>query len=249
MTALACITNVMQQDSGPRPHACMVRNTHLETCRDDDCWGCFPRAADIGCLCIHCYEKADNVLTRIGGMIVHLRSIENGGQALGEKVATSREPRLPVPESWLSADEMLVALGGPPVPATATLDETADIVAGVLDHWADLRSRVSSTDGARAAVHVTMIMQRALHRWPDAETERRAIPRPIRCMKCSARALYRYAPLDYLGDLYVECEMCGDRRDWWEWSQKTAVLADAVDTARKQEEKRRRDARRGRKIA
>jgi hypothetical protein len=249
VTGLVCITNDMQRDAGPRPWACTVRDEHLETCANAECWGCFPRPAEFGCLCLHCFQKADDTVRRVGAMILHLRSIENGGQALGEKVATSRNPRLPLPQSWLSADELLVALGAPPIPSTATLEDTRDLVDAVLADWSDLRGRVSSEDGARSAVTATLLLQKALHRWPNAEAERRAIPRPIRCTNCSSLALYRHAPLDYLGDLFVQCAVCGDRRDWWEWADRAKELAGAVEAARKAEEKQRREARKEKRPA
>lgn len=246
MRGLVCVTNAMQDGPGPRPYACTIRDEHLETCQNDSCWGCFPRLATFGCLCTHCYEKADDTLGRIGSMIVHLRSIANGGQALGEKVATSREPRLPVPQSWLSADELLVALGGQPIPSTASIEQTAVLVGDTVAEWSDTLARVSTVEGARAAVVATLLLQKALHRWPNAEAEVRAIPRPIRCTNCSSLALYRYAPLEYLGDLYVECAVCHARHDWWEWSEKNAVLGGAVVAAQKAEEKRQAEEKRRR---
>lgn len=244
MSGLVCITNDMRAEPrATRPWPCTLRDRHLETCSNDECWGCFPRPAEFGCLCAHCFEKANDAVKRSGAMIRHLRSIETEGQALGERVSTSREHRILMPQSWLTADALLKALTGREIPSTATLDGTQVLVEAAMAEWSDLRARVSREADAASAVRVTLIMRGALRRWPGAEAESRPIPRPIRCAKCSRLSLVRKAPLDYLGDIYVECEECGDRTDWWEWIRRYRDLASAVIDARKREENERRKAR------
>lgn len=244
---LFCITESMTEEpKATRPRVCTIPGAHLEWCEyPEACRGCYPREADTGLMCKHCFKKAEDAISRAGAMVVHLRSVESGGQALGERVQSSMVVRIPVPQSWLSADELMVALGGRPIPSTASIEETASLVGEVTASWADVRARVSTEDGAAAAVRVTLLLQKALQRWPEAEAEYRAMPKPYRCLnpECGAQALYRKAPVEYLGDLTVQCEVCKTEHDWWEFVDKLGDWSAAADEDRKAKQRTERAAR------
>ncbi|MCI2958214.1 hypothetical protein MN032_10945 [Agromyces atrinae] len=177
-------------------------------------------------------------------MIMHLRSIETSGQSLGERVSASLENRLIVPESWLVADELLEALTGHDIPSTATIDDTAVLVDDAIAAWQNVELRASREDDAAAAVVLTIVMQRALRRWPGAEVRVRDIPGPIYCLKCSTRAMKRIAPIEFLGDLEAKCGACGEVEDWWAFQKRASRLVGEVESARKQEERKAREKRR-----
>lgn len=238
MSALECITKDMQQDR-PRPRACTIQDEHRDGCYLDNCSGCLPRKATHGLLCSHCFSKAEDTIRRVGDMIMHLRSIEGGGQAIGERVSTSLSIRLPVPQSWMTADELVVALGGQMIPSTASIDDTAVIVAGLLEGWRDVLARVSTVEGAKQAVTTTLVLQTALARWPEAEAKERDMP-TMQCSECGARDLVRKAPLEYLGDLFVDCRSCGFRQDWFEWVSTTVGRARLWERAQRDAERRAR---------
>lgn len=210
-----------------RPFAChrrgirdgvRVPEAHYATCENEECRGCVPRSAvHGGMLCGVCLAKFKDALNRLPWLIPHFRSIENGGSAVGERVDTSMTRSILFPDSWDAADELMVALGAPKFRSTDSIDEAIrkahDVVAG---WWENLDGLLNTAEGASQAVVTVKRMQNALHRWKDAEAERRHIP-GILCPTCQQKNLYRYAPLEYLDDIYVMCDTdeCGYRMPWF----------------------------------
>ncbi len=90
---------------------------HYAICADEACRGCVPRVATHGFLCPTCWRKVTDGLSRVGEMVVHLRSIEKPAQAIGERVSTSMERSILIPDTWVAADGLLEALGAAPGPA------------------------------------------------------------------------------------------------------------------------------------
>lgn len=210
-----------------RPFAChrrgirdgvRVPEAHYAECDNDLCRGCVPRSAAHGTmLCPVCLAKFKDSLGRLGWLISHLRSIERAAGAVGERVDTSMTKSILLPDSWDAADELMVALGAPKFRSTDTIDmaiqKAHDVVA---DWWENLDHRVNTSEGASQAVVTVKRMQNALHRWPDAEAERRRIP-GLLCPSCGQKHLFRHAPLEYLDDIYVKCstEDCDYRMPWF----------------------------------
>jgi hypothetical protein len=182
-----------------------------------------PRSATHGELCRVCWDKARDALSRVEDLIVHLRSIEKDAQAIGERVQTTMEKRLVVPDSWLAADGLLEALGVRPIPSTASIDESFRHAADAVNAWGDLESIVSTRDGAKRAAVLVRRMQTALQRWPDSEAQYRHVPYLL-CPNCSQRTLWRRAPLEFMDDLVVECAesplmySIDEGYDYCEWS-------------------------------
>ncbi len=238
-----------------RPFAChrrgmrdgaRVPEAHYATCDNEFCRGCVPRSAAHGTmLCPVCLSKFKDALGRLPWLISHLRSVERSGDALGERVDTSMTRSILVPDSWIAADDLMTALGAPAFKSTDTInvaiEKAHDVVA---DWWANLDQRINTAEGASQAVVTVKRMQNALHRWPDAEAERRRIP-GLLCPKCGEKNLYRRAPLEYLDELLCECatEGCGWSMDWEEFSDAYAPIFEGMLRAEQQAERERRKAR------
>jgi hypothetical protein len=234
MNTITCITN--DPDFFPaalRGYGCTVAGEHLSTCVEGvRCGGCLPRRAEHGFLCRSCWEKTLDALRRVSETILHLRSIENGGNSGAERVSSSRVWKIPVPASWLMADDLLIALGGTHIPSTATLTQVRELVAAARSGWDHPGFVVATQGGAAAAVHLYRAVQLAFARWPEAERDR-AIPAPMKCQRCLSHSLTRRSPLEYLGDIVVECEACGATYDWWKFLEDATALVTAIDVARK----------------
>lgn len=201
-----CVTNTLHRvNRVDRPAPCYRRDVHYATeNHPDDCRGCVPRSTEYGMLCRVCWARVTDMLSRVEDLIVHLRSIDSNGQAIGERVQTTMQKRLVVPDSWLAADGMLEALGFPPIPSAATIDEAFAIAADAVNAWGDLERIVSTREGAKRAVVLVKRMHTALRRWSDAEAHYRHVPYLL-CPNCSQRTLWRRAPLVFGDDLVVEC--------------------------------------------
>jgi len=240
MTDRFCVTNDLELvHPADRPRRCTAKvqdatgrwvPAHYAACADpESCRGCVPRDADNGWLCRACYAKVRDALTRVGELIVHLRSIEKAPQALGERVDTSMEKSIIVPETWIAADGLMEALGARPIPSTASIDETFALARAAVDEWADLDAIVQTREGAKRAVVMVKRMQTALRRWPDSEAQYRYVPH-VRCPNCRQLTLWRRAPALVGDDLVIECSdsplmyddvdsypYCEWRQDWFEW--------------------------------
>lgn len=233
-----CITNDDLWSKVPgadRPRPCKRRGmtregvripeAHWASCQDDECRGCVPRSATHGHLCVVCWTKAEDALARVGDLTMHLRSIEKPPQAIGERVATSMEKSILMPDTWIAADGLLEALGARHVRAALDIredhDELAVHVRNAVAAWSDLGRIVSTVGGAKRAVVLVRRMQTALRRWPDAEVQWRHIPHmlcPRGGVECG-KSLYRRAPLAYGDEILVECvvEGCGYAMDYFAW--------------------------------
>lgn len=254
-----CITHDLELvGRADRPRPCFRRGEHYAACPDTErCRGCVPRSATYGFLCPVCWAKITDALSRVEHLIVHLRSIEKDAQAVGERVDTSATKRLIVPQSWLTADMLLEALGSPPIPSTASIDDAFAHAAAAVAGWADVEAIVASREGAKRAVVLVKRMQTALQRWPDSEVEWREVPM-ILCPRCHERTLYRKAPLEYGDDITIEChnsplmyeigfgyDYCEFRQDWFEWLEVFGPVIEAVykdmDRATRAEKRKERE--------
>lgn len=230
-----------------RPRPCFRRGVHFAECvNPDTCRGCVPRTATDGLLCPVCSEKARDALTRVEELTIHLRSIEKGAQALGERVDTSATKRLPLPESWLAADGLMDALGARPIPSTASIEDTFAIVHEAVRVWADVDAIIATREGAKRAVVLVRRMQTALARYPDSEVDWRHVP-IILCPSCTQPTLYRKGPLQYHDEITIECagsnllyeqgigyDTCTWKLDWFEFLDKySRPIEAAFDIHRK----------------
>lgn len=168
-------------------------------------------------LCPVCLVKFKDALGRLPWLISHFRSVEKRPTEVGERVDTSMTRSILFPDSWDAADELMVALGASKFRATDSIDVAIVKAHAVVEEWwAEFDARVNTAEGASQAVVAVKRMQNALHRWPDAEAERRHIP-GIVCPHCGQKRLYRNAPLEYLDEIYVKCSTpeCQYRMPWF----------------------------------
>lgn len=237
-----CVTNHLEAmgalHRSDRPYPCRRRGmtpageripeAHYAQCEDDRCRGCVPRSASSGYLCSVCHRRVVDALGRIGWLIAHLRSIEKPSQALGERVDTSMEKSILMPDPWIAADELMVSLGARQIPSTASIDEAirlAHSAAAIdVDEW------VNTIEGATSAVVMLKRMAVALKRWPDSEAEFRPIPF-VRCPNCSEPHLWRSAPTTFGEELRVVCGTpdCGYIVAWDAWVKQYAPAFAAIE--------------------
>lgn len=252
MSDRPCLTNdALWENVHPldRPFPCRRRGMtadgvrlpqgHYASCEDDECRGCVPRTATNGYLCSVCYGSVLDALDRAANLVTHLRSVERGGQALGERVATSMERSILIPNSWAAADQIMDALGAPQIPSTASIDETADRAGAAVAEWGvNVDQWVNTREGAKRAIVLMRRMRVALRQFPDSEAEYRHVPK-LRCQDCANESLYRKGPEFFGDDCLVVCgtEGCGFVRDWWSWFQFVAPIYEHIMAA---EQKRKR---------
>ncbi|WP_405375937.1 MULTISPECIES: hypothetical protein [unclassified Microbacterium] len=180
-----------------------------------------PRVASHGFLCVACYRKVGDALGRVGEMVVHLRSIKKPAQPIGERVSTSMERSILIPDTWVAADGLLEALGASPIPSTDTIEQARGRSDTAVAEWADLDAIVNTREGAKRAVVMVRRLQTAIRRWPDSEATWRHVPWML-CPKggqTCGRSLYRRAPVEYLDELLIECVTpgCGYHEDYFVW--------------------------------
>lgn len=236
----ACITTHESVRAVPRrdrPLPCRRRGLHYATCEEpESCRGCVPRSSAVGFLCPVCHRRLVDALGRLAWLISHLRSISRPAQAIGERVDTSMERSILLPDPWIAADELMTALGAKVIPSTASIDDAI-----ALAHTAvniDVDSWVSTIEGATQAVILLRRMDTALKRWPDSEAQFRPIPY-VRCANCGEPHLWRSAPEHFGDDLRVVCGTpeCGYTTGYDEWADKYAPVFAALEADMKRREK------------
>lgn len=235
-----CVTNHTEAmgaiHRSDRPYPCRRRDQHFASCDNDACRGCVPRSATRGMLCGVCYRRVVDALGRLAWLISHLRSIEKPSQALGERVDTSMEKSILMPDPWIAADELMVSLGARPIRSTASIDEVIALAHAAVridvDEW------VNTIDGAVQAVVMLKRMDVALRRWPDSEAQFRQIPY-VRCPSCNEPHLWRSAPENFGDDLRVVCGTpdCGYQLGWDSWVKQYAPAFAHIEADMKRREK------------
>lgn len=216
-----------------------IPEAHYASCENDACRGCVPRSARFGMLCPVCWGRLQDALPRLGWLIAHLRSVEKPAQALGERVATSMERSILMPDSWIAADELLTAMGARVIPSTASIDDAVAHAHGAVEAFSHgLLERVNTVDGAMQAVILLKRISLALKRWPDSEATLRHIPW-VQCPTCREPHLWRRAPERFGDDIRVECGTpdCGYSLSWWSWSEQYAPAFEAIEKDMKRREK------------
>lgn len=235
-----CITNwseVRELHPVDRPRPCTRRGVHFATCENpDDCRGCAPRTAiDGSLLCPVCTDRINDLLPRLGWLIAHLRSIEKPAQAIGERVDTSTERSILIPDSWVAADGLMTAMGGRVIPSTASIDDAVRLAHDAADRFA--QTSRNNVDWAVQAVTLLRRVTVALRRWPDSDAEIRPIPH-MKCPACGWDHLWRQGPAKQGDDERVICgtEGCGYSFPFLLW---TAV--NAPEFARLEADMKRRE--------
>lgn len=233
---------------GRTPAGDRIPEAHYADCENNQCRGCIPRSAHFGYLCPVCFGRLDSALPKLGDLIAHLRSIERPPMALGERVATSMERSILMPDTWIAADELMEAIGARVIPSTANIDTAIGLAHDAVDAWMRDRDQIINTiDGATQAVVLLKRIGLALRRWPDSDAELRPIPH-MPCPACGWDHLWRQGPAKRGDDERVVCgtEGCGYSYPFLLWTAKNApVFAEfEADMKRREKtaEKEKRDA-------
>lgn len=226
MFGLPCITAIS------RNGGCRVLGEHLSTCRGVrlegsravTCTGCLPQPATRGLLCESCWERHEASMDAAVDLITHVRSIERAPVPEGPHVHTKPGPRMIVPTSWLTADELwadlhelafrLDPLGllqvrpGGTTPygfgSRDSIEHVRDRVELAVDivraHGLGVAQRDTT---AELAVRFYRRVQRAIDMYPLKE-EAQALSY-AKCRDCGNRTLERRPPLDHMEPITVRC--------------------------------------------
>ncbi|WP_104084232.1 hypothetical protein [Cryobacterium sp. Y11] len=221
MSYLTCITNDLDD-----VRSCVVNGQHASNCdgrewqydreaecsypTNNECGGCLPAPAEHGMLCWSCYAKTRDALKIALDMITHLCSISRAQQLDNNGVRASATWILPVPNTWRTADELIMLLGhpAPGFPSDAVVWEIEAITERYLDAI-DVDEWVARQDGAEAAVRFFRIMQNAMAQHPMADVEHKV--KNVRCHECRQLNLVWKPPLDFDGPIHIVCSTpeCG----------------------------------------
>jgi hypothetical protein len=169
------------------------------------CRGCLPRKAEHGLLCWSCWEKVLDAVKVATDMMTHLRSVDRAQQIDNAGIRTAAAWKLPLPNTWLMADEMLMLLGygdGEGFPSDANVFEVEAITERFVDDIVP-ETWTASKDGAEAAVRFYLLMQTAMAQHPMKEYEHRV--RNVRCYKCRQLTLLWKPPLLFEDQVTVVC--------------------------------------------
>jgi hypothetical protein len=191
-----------------------------------ECAGCAPRQAEHGLVCWSCWSKIEDAVAIAGDMITHLRSVERAQQLDNAGVRSASGWVIPVPNTWRTADELLMLLGAP-APGLP-VDTTPEQVERFVDDWVHVNPArwVASLSGAEEAVRFALLMQTAMAAHPMREYEHRV--RNVKCYKCRQRTLLWKPPLMFEGRVSVVCTnpKCGAELDQTMY-ERLAVLEEA----------------------
>ena len=215
MSYLPCVTVTMEDI-----RSCVIRDQHASNCdgmewqydreaecsypSNLECKGCLPAPAEHGALCYSCFEKTREALKIALDMITHLCSIERAQQLDKNGIRTSATWILPIPNTWRTADELIMLLGhpAPGFPSDASVFEVDAITERYLD-LIDADEWVSRGDGAEAAVRFFRLMQNALAQHPFEDVVHQV--KNVRCNECRQLTLLWKPPLDFEGPVRIEC--------------------------------------------
>ncbi len=210
-----CITNDI---ADLRP--CTVPGEHAEHCdglakrydrdlekrvpTEFECKGCLPEQAVVGLVCFSCHEKILDALNVALDVITHLRSIERAGQQDNAGVRGSSGWVIPIPNTWRTADDLIVLLGhpSPGFPSDANVWEVEAITERYVDRI-DVDRWVRRVWPAEDAVRFAATMRSALVQHPMEDYEHRI--RNVRCPDCRQRSLLWKPPLMFEGPVNVSC--------------------------------------------
>jgi hypothetical protein len=265
MTGLVCITNEVAE---LRP--CSVAGEHSANCwgfgtrwdrdesrrvvTDTECKGCLPEPATVGLLCWSCWEKVRDALGNAVDVITHLRSIERAGQVDNAGVRSASGWVIPIPNTWRTADDLLVLLGHPTpgFPSTADVDEVQAIAEKYVGQI-NIAMWIARVESAKDAVRFVALTRSTLIQHPMEDYEHRV--RNVRCPDCGRRSLLWKPPLMFEGEVHVvctnpECLFVVDQDGYTDLTHSAVVEAKAkmtlerlaVAAARRVNEKALRDA-------
>lgn len=147
----------------------IIRDEHRSTCTDDGCRGCLPKPAQWGCLCTaHWYRLVDAITE----WSVLERHLDENAVLSPRESGLSRSPagpRLPLPQTFLAADE---------------------VRSWLRSYTGDARSWVSTVQGAQDAVRFTKAVESAARTHVIEEK-----PRQVVRMRCPNPLHGAYPPL------------------------------------------------------
>lgn len=169
----------------PSVAPCKQRDVHLDTCQNDDCRGCFPRAAERGFLCASHFDRVEHALMRWddferrAGQLGLSKAVQrdNGG------VRTTVDGHVNITGIALALDECRRFLGG------GTYGITAET-------W------VQSELGAANAIQFAAAAERA-YRSHEVEERPHRIRR-VRCPECQQQMIW-HPPAWFEGHVSVKC--------------------------------------------
>lgn len=167
----------------PSVAPCKAADVHLETCTNDDCRGCFPRAAERGFLCAAHYDRVEHALARWDDFSRRARQLgmSKAVQRDNAGVRTTAEGHVNLTGVYLALDECRRHLASNP---------------GSVDAW------VHDEAGAADAIQFAAATERA-YRSHEVEERPHRIRR-VRCPECQQQMIW-HPPAWYEGDVAVKC--------------------------------------------
>lgn len=215
-------------------NGCTIIDAHKPGCvglawaggRPVECPGCLPQPVERGMLCWSCCAKVDELWEVLPDLVPHLRSVERGPAAVGERTHAAFGPRMIIPESWQAADrlwrlmhELIVFeanaervdapswAGGTGPDWFGTFDGIETVMRNVWDaeFWLLCRlQRLYETPRvARALLRLVDAVVATLRRFPLEERAHRV--EHVRCRKCGMLTLEWRPPLDFDRPVTVTC--------------------------------------------
>lgn len=175
----------------PSIRLCRARGLHLDTCTDDLCTGCYPRAADRGFLCSFCFDRLEHAYARWPEFEARFRALE-GERAVRRDTGGVRT-RVEGHANF--------------TPGFLAVDEAAGFLAGAAGH-ASLEIWCGTETGAAAAIQFAAAAERA---YRAVEVEER--PHRLRKAACPTfdcqGVLVWTPPAWFEKPVMIRCTDCG----------------------------------------
>lgn len=91
---------------------CTVRGSHLADCSGEDCWGCTPRLAEYGTLCVWCWQRLNGAVTDVPRTVERLHRLADGSpRSPSARGSRSSGSRVLYDSALVAADDLAAMFG------------------------------------------------------------------------------------------------------------------------------------------